>query len=323
MLKPRLYLHAEPHMDESSASWLIRTSELHGLTLKELFSALKVRKRRDLDLAVVPRVLDYFTRGMDYPTETLRQMTRFYQAFRRERWTHVWLKRLHGGAPGTGYCPACLTDDRQPYWRATWRFRFWTVCPQHGCSILHECPACEAPVVVSGYFQRRPFLTGLSLCTTCACCGADLRTAIVEPHQEEFMALEDLVARQKAITAAFLRGTFRLFGIEEDLPLALLPSVLTAGGTQASSGSMRVSQSLALEFSAAARELSKGGAPGFFVSERIAGARRTTHLPWKGSAERLAKSALYSWYFASADFSEVLLAKSRNIQQSRYLKWGI
>lgn len=97
MLKPRLYLHAEPHMDESSASWLIRTSELHGLTLKELFSALKVRKRRDLDLAVVPRVLDYFTRGMDYPTETLRQMTRFYQTFRKERWTHVWLKRLHGG----------------------------------------------------------------------------------------------------------------------------------------------------------------------------------------------------------------------------------
>lgn len=326
MLEPRLYLHAEPHLDESCTSWLIRTAEIHGLTLQELFSALRVRKRRDLDLVVVPRVLRYFTRGMEYPIATLEQMTMFYRLFRTDQWAHVWLKTLDSGVPGTGYCPLCLAEDRQPYWRATWRFRFWLICPEHCCWISHACPGCEAPVLIPNYFKRRPFALGLSLCTTCAKCGTDLRLATSEVYLAQEMAFDELKGLQCAITAALLRGSFRLFGLDEDLPLALLPSVLVASGTRASKTSLTVSQILSLELKAGATALAKGGPPGFFVKDQIAAAGQAVGPAWKGQAGYLASLVLRSRLYwvgplEGRDHSN-RVATNRLVRQCHELKWG-
>ncbi|WP_414631112.1 TniQ family protein [Achromobacter insolitus] len=326
MLEPRLYLHAEPHVDESCASWLIRTSEIHGLTLQELFSALKVRMRRDVDLVVVPRVLRHFTRGMDYSIETLVQMTTFFQLFRTDRWANVWLKTLDAGVPGTGYCPSCLAADRRPYWRAPWRYRFWLICPEHCCWIRHDCPNCGAPVLIADYVALRPFVRGQSLCTTCARCGADLRSATCEYYHPQALAFEELQQLQRAMTAALLKGSFRLFGLDEDLPLALLPSVLVAGGTRASRESVEVSQAFGAEISAAAEAIANGGPPGIFLRNNVLAGAQTAARAWKGPAGRLANLALTSKFYPESSIDGAHHASrpstNRLAMQCHKLMWG-
>lgn len=326
MLEPRLYLHAEPHVDESCASWLIRTSEIHGLTLQELFSALKVRMRRDLDLVLVPRVLRHFTRGMDYPRETLVRMTMFYQVFRTDQWAHVWLKTLDPGVPGTGYCPPCLATDRQPYWRAPWRYRFWLICPEHRCWIRHGCPKCGAPVLIADYVALRPFVRGQSLCTTCAKCGADLRSATCEIYRPQAMAFEEITQLQCAMTAALLKGSFQLLGLDEDFPLALLPSVLVAGGTHASRASVEVSQAFGAEIRAAAKAMANGGPPGFVVQNNVLAGARTAARAWKGPAGRLANLALTSKFYPASSIDGTPHSSrpttNRLAMQCHKLMWG-
>src|SRR5438552_475194 len=55
---------------------------------------------------------------------------------------------LRGGRrhrPWLQYCPYCLHDDPDPYFRRRWRLTFVTVCPPHRCRLLDRCAACGAP----------------------------------------------------------------------------------------------------------------------------------------------------------------------------------
>jgi hypothetical protein len=42
------------------------------------------------------------------------------------------------------YCPSCLQNDADPYFRRQWRLTFVTVCPQHRCQLLDRWAACAA-----------------------------------------------------------------------------------------------------------------------------------------------------------------------------------
>jgi hypothetical protein len=40
------------------------------------------------------------------------------------------------------YCPACLAEDRTPYFRRRWRLVVSTCCPRHGVILADRCPVC-------------------------------------------------------------------------------------------------------------------------------------------------------------------------------------
>jgi hypothetical protein len=67
------------------------------------------------------------------------------------------------------YCPACLAEDRQPYFRRMWRLGFLTLCPKHGASLLDACTFCDAPIM--------PHRTLPGRLTLCQDCGTSLITA--------------------------------------------------------------------------------------------------------------------------------------------------
>ena len=80
---------------------------------------------------------------------------------------------------GLSFCPRCL-EEREPYFRRSWRLSLFTVCEQHRCVLYDECSFCRTPVqphrIEMG--NRMPYTNkGLYLCTSC---GGDLRTIRAE-----------------------------------------------------------------------------------------------------------------------------------------------
>ncbi len=73
--------------------------------------------------------------------------------------------------PGIQYCPACLVEDREPYFRRAWRLVFLTICPQHHLLLRNHCPRCQYPV---NWYQLQSQHNSLAHCTQC---GFNLRLA--------------------------------------------------------------------------------------------------------------------------------------------------
>lgn len=99
---------------------------------------------------------------------------------------------------GTQFCPLCLFDDAEPYFRRRWRMALATMCDRHGVMLHDRCPACEAPII---WFRnelghRRELAIGQS--AKCWQCGFDLRRApAIGPPAidgQSIMALRSIVA---------------------------------------------------------------------------------------------------------------------------------
>ena len=48
---------------------------------------------------------------------------------------------------GQQWCPHCLADDSQPYYRLDWRLAISSSCSRHGAILLDRCPECQSSVV--------------------------------------------------------------------------------------------------------------------------------------------------------------------------------
>lgn len=78
---------------------------------------------------------------------------------------------------GLMYCPLCLKEDKEPYFRKQWRLAFHLICDRHGTLMCDRCPSCGTAVV---FFRRelgrRSEIDGGEI-TLCHACGFDLRFA--------------------------------------------------------------------------------------------------------------------------------------------------
>lgn len=98
-------------------------------------------------------------------------------------------RKRHGGLQ---FCPACLKEDRDPYYRLQWRLAWHTGCIQHGCRLLDRCPTCNASIEP----HRLSAMDGsMSICATCK---ADLRDVALS--DSGFDALEFQKAADVAIS---------------------------------------------------------------------------------------------------------------------------
>lgn len=219
---PSLLFLPQPQLYESTSSWLARVACMHGAPVSKILDDLDLSRNRDWDIGVGSRGAARMAQGTNLPPATLQGFVSRFDAFRRNRWLRRWLRLSERGTARSGFCPNCLRQDVVPYLRFEWRMRYWLICPTHGNRILTFCPACQFsdPVAVDGQHNAVPF-------AGCGKCGADLR----------FMGLAalkcdtavQLAQLQVAVTAAILQEGFSLVGIEQWIPLAMLPSLLAAG----------------------------------------------------------------------------------------------
>lgn len=197
-------LKLRPQDDELLSSWLVRLALLHR-TMPMTFTNLYMPESKnrfwsvDFDLQADPEMLAALSLKCGAPAESLLSMTLgSFEGYLVER-----IYRRSGGTPfitplgmrgrrctlpGLRYCPLCLREDAQPYFRKKWRLAFSVLCRRHGCYLLDRCPNCEIPLT--------PYLACKSgKVEICYSCGKNILGGKVELASEGngiFIALEKI-----------------------------------------------------------------------------------------------------------------------------------
>lgn len=151
-------IHLKPYDEELLSSWLIRLCRAYGAEPDRLCAAIWRHPafwQRDIDKGTYDHILQVLAdQTATPPARVLETTFRGYPGFptweldhnRRAPW--VLSIGLRGGRrqrPWLQYCPYCLQNDDEPYFRRHWRLAFVTVCTQHRCRLLDRCLNCAAP----------------------------------------------------------------------------------------------------------------------------------------------------------------------------------
>ena len=147
-----------PFHDELLSSWLRRivqkNSFYSGPFCKRFWPERDVWAR-DLDMHAPPEVLEMLriqtnTNHADVYQTTLKS----YEGLVFEK--AVPLGRTRFVLPinavgrnriecGLQWCPRCLSEDKEPYWRKRWRLACSVACTEHKIELLDRCPDCQSP----------------------------------------------------------------------------------------------------------------------------------------------------------------------------------
>ena len=178
----------KPLEDELLSSWLVRLSEAYGLTFSNFCRAVWPKKGvRLLDLEVLPKaeVLNMLTGKTGTSMARVEATTLIeYDGWlfiassaRNVQWVLRYGRNRNGEEPQCSlqYCPECLKEDEDPYFRRQWRLALVVICPRHRLQLRDCCHRCGQAVriirsLVNDAEQR---LSGTS--TTCWNCRVDLR----------------------------------------------------------------------------------------------------------------------------------------------------
>ncbi|WP_081986539.1 TniQ family protein [Chitinibacter sp. ZOR0017] len=187
-------IHPKPLDDELLSSWLVRIAHMHGLKV-ETFCHLKFGKERplwnrDIDRLSPDWLITEICSHTGLSTEAGQATT--LRAYEHILYPHFhsagllrWilpLKMYHRTRNGFGmqFCPACLAQDSEPYYRRRWRVGFNVFCPTHNCMLHERCPRCEAPIIFHRLELGRPDIVDVGPLSTCFKCGLDLRDTVTE-----------------------------------------------------------------------------------------------------------------------------------------------
>lgn len=185
--------HPKPLPDELLSSWLVRIAHGHNMKL-QTFSRVSLGRGQYLWVRDIDRQApDWLVESISIHTrvcvhEVRRTSLLDYQGvlYRDYRWSgpQYWLLPLkmvdtsfrHHGLQ---FCPKCLAEDKEPYFRKRWRVALYTMCTKHQCMVHDRCPSCAAPVS----FHRREMgkfsKVDAGSMALCHACEFDLRESLV------------------------------------------------------------------------------------------------------------------------------------------------
>jgi hypothetical protein len=181
--------HLKPKDDELLSSWLVRLASAHGMKLHTFCSITWPGKQiwnRDIDKSADAEVAQsLFEKTGTSLKRVCATMLSSYENILYERHNHFgptsWIMPIgiyhrRRRQFGLQFCPRCLAEDKEPYYRRRWRLAFIIVCERHRILLHDRCPKCEEPI----NFHRdemgnyRKFVAD-SL-TLCYACRFDLQT---------------------------------------------------------------------------------------------------------------------------------------------------
>lgn len=154
--------HPKPLPDELLSSWIVRIAAANGVKLntltRQLFGRDLTPWNRDIDRQAPEWLLKVICAQTGTPQERAYGTTLLgYQGrlFPKRflsgqlRWI-LPVKGLGTTRLGYGvqYCPKCLAEGQEPYFRRAWRVGFYTFCPEHLVMLHDACPECGAAVAL-------------------------------------------------------------------------------------------------------------------------------------------------------------------------------
>ena len=222
-LSGRLWpIHLKPKDDELLSSWLVRLARIYGIKTHSFCSSVWHGKNiwnRDIDRLADAEVLSTLAEKTATPYKRVYETTlRSFEGCLWEKYNPI------GNNPclmpigiyhrehrlwGLQYCPQCLIDDKDPYFRRAWRLAFVTVCAVHNVMLMDRCPVCEVPL---NFYRNQYECDSITYCSEC---GYDLRRAT--PLKAE--GIRQQVKHQNIVMEVLKRGWINIprFGMVHSL----------------------------------------------------------------------------------------------------------
>ena len=149
-------VHPAPLEDELLSSWFARLAYANHQSASS-FAAVACPGRRllrhDLDRLDDATLLAMLAARARVTPERLRAATlaahtgRLYvTAHTNAPWLLPMWRQKSQAAAGLAFCPDCLAQSAQPYFRRCWRLAFVTHCGTHERLLRRGCPHCGAAV---------------------------------------------------------------------------------------------------------------------------------------------------------------------------------
>lgn len=185
----------KPLPDELLSSWLVRLAHGHGLKVQTFCNLIFGNRlqvwNRDIDRLGPDWLVNELSARTGTPLEIAHRTTLrayeglLYPQFKLSgvlQWI-LTLKMYHRKHEGFGlqYCPLCLLEEPEPYFRKSWRVAFNTVCVQHQCMMRDRCPNCGAGVAFHRRDMGRCDVVVTDSLAGCHRCGFDLGEVGAEP----------------------------------------------------------------------------------------------------------------------------------------------
>lgn len=178
-----ILVNIEP--DEILSSWLIRIAVAHGCDPISLSNYLWGNWRCwtiDIDRGIPKKHLETLSFFTCIPSKNINLTSLSYaiKAFTgTNQLTHAYCpfviplgssnRKRHSGFQ---FCPQCLKEDTNPYYRIHWRIAWNVCCLTHHCLLLDKCPCCNElvePHLINVQTQNMNY---------CVHCNFDLSRAI-------------------------------------------------------------------------------------------------------------------------------------------------
>lgn len=210
-------IHFKPLPDELLSSWLVRLAHSHGLKVQTfcnlLFGNTRQLWNRDIDRLAPDWLLQALSDRTGTPIEGIFQSTlRSYEGWlypkMRTSSTLQWITALklhHRKFEGYGiqFCPQCLTEDSEPYFRKRWRVAFNTICVKHNCMLHDRCQNCGAGIAYHRLDVGHKDIFDVFSLSTCHHCGFSLDNS---SHREIVAHSQEL--RKWLLSLSYAAGTF-------------------------------------------------------------------------------------------------------------------
>jgi hypothetical protein len=180
-----------PLAGEALSSWRQRSGWANGY---RLYPTPDERLRRvDSDLGNQAQVISWLADTHQCDQASVFDLTfqRFLgsvvadiQPRHHPRW---WLRARYSASEknyGPMFCPSCLAEDEEPYFRLDWRLGFLTSCTKHSCLFIDKCPVCSSPPWPSGLSAKGKLAKDFESLAFCWQCGFDLTHSKAHPSHD-------------------------------------------------------------------------------------------------------------------------------------------
>ena len=199
LTSPLWPIHFKPLPDELLSSWLVRLAHSHGLKVQTFCNLIFGNRlqvwNRDIDRLAPEWLITELSERTGTTTKQVMETTlQSYQGIvyhrHRASGTLCWIQSLrlhHRKFEGFGlqFCPKCLAQDEEPYFRKSWRVAFNTICTAHNCMLHDRCPDCGYGVAFHRNDMRHVQYAPIVSLKECHQCGLDLsKSQAIRPKYE-------------------------------------------------------------------------------------------------------------------------------------------
>jgi len=198
--------HLSPLPDELLSCWLLRIAHGHHLKIQtfcdQVFGKQNQLWNRDIDRLAPPWLLSRLSKRTGTSVLRVAETTissyqnLLFNKIRRsgiQQWVlplELWHRKYLGF--GIQFCPLCLQDDEEPYFRKRWRLALYTVCSIHKVKLCDHCPSCGTGVAFHRNDQGKYGSYAGNSITCCHQCNFDLRNINSEPPKFYTEFIQDL-----------------------------------------------------------------------------------------------------------------------------------